>query len=409
MAESPSISPAAPIDRAIFRRRLRRAVLLPIVVTTGLAFLLLWQLLSLAAEFRSIESSDDVMAAIPRFHSDWIEMELGLGGYSATGDPALLARHEEYRGQVAADLEELNRLAADQPEVLRVLDEIETMQAEYLTQADADIAQAAALAAAPAGQPAQQGGPSPRVHFVPQMAEKVAELTTAAQTVRQERRDSVVGLARNVVIGSLIAAVILGFGLTFFSRRQLVRVSDDYECALELVRGQGVELLRLATHDTLTGLANRRLFRERLDEALRAAADNSSKTAVLYVDLDGFKQVNDRLGHAAGDQLLIGVAQRLTMSVRPGDTIARMGGDEFTVLATDLKSDDEAESLAKAIRASLTSPFVLERNTATVGASIGIAIATGADRDAEALLRHSDGALYQAKADGKSRYVVAAG
>ncbi|HEY7626968.1 MAG TPA: EAL domain-containing protein, partial [Ilumatobacteraceae bacterium] len=166
------------------------------------------------------------------------------------------------------------------------------------------------------------------------------------------------------------------------------------------------ELLHNALHDSLTGLANRALFRNRVEHALTRRARSGLDPAVIYLDLDGFKNVNDSLGHEAGDKLLREVASRLEAVVRSGDTVARLGGDEFGVLIEEsLNVELEAEEIANRTLEALTAPVTLGEAQVTVSASLGIA---HADRDstASSLLRDADVAMYEAKATGKSRWVV---
>jgi diguanylate cyclase (GGDEF)-like protein len=160
-----------------------------------------------------------------------------------------------------------------------------------------------------------------------------------------------------------------------------------------------------ALHDPLTGLPNRSLFLDRLEHALSVTARRESSVAVLFLDLDQFKLVNDSLGHAAGDELLSSVAPRLEQALRPGDTVARFGGDEFAVLAEDIGSERGATRIAERIAESLSRPFVLRDREHFVSASIGISIGTGSEQP-EALIRDADSALYRAKERGRGGYEI---
>jgi diguanylate cyclase (GGDEF)-like protein/PAS domain S-box-containing protein len=160
----------------------------------------------------------------------------------------------------------------------------------------------------------------------------------------------------------------------------------------------------LARYDQLTGLPNRSLALERLTSALRRAERGAAgTTAVLFIDLDSFKRVNDTLGHAAGDELLVAVAERLRRAVRPEDVIARFGGDEFVLVAEGLEGVAGARALADRVCASAHPPVRLGAHDVTVSASVGIAIAAPGDT-AEGLLAQADIALYRAKALGRSRH-----
>jgi diguanylate cyclase (GGDEF)-like protein len=162
------------------------------------------------------------------------------------------------------------------------------------------------------------------------------------------------------------------------------------------------ELTRQAFHDGLTGLANRALFRDRLDQALARAQRSAAPIAVLLIDLDGFKQVNDTLGHDAGDQLLQQVADRFADASRPGDTLARLGGDEFAMLLEDA-SESAAKTVATRLLQRLSDPVGVAGRQLTLGASIGIVAHRGRGRS-EDLIRHADVAMYAAKEAGRGRY-----
>ena len=166
-------------------------------------------------------------------------------------------------------------------------------------------------------------------------------------------------------------------------------------------------LAHQAFHDALTGLPNRTLFSERLGQALaRAGRGGQGLVAVLFLDLDNFKYVNDSLGHGAGDRLLVAVAERLRACLRPGDTAARLGGDEFTVLLEGVAGVGDATRVAERVMGALREPFGLGGRRLFVGASIGVALGeAGRDRP-EDLLRKADTALYQAKGEGKARYAL---
>ena len=162
------------------------------------------------------------------------------------------------------------------------------------------------------------------------------------------------------------------------------------------------QLIELALRDPLTGLGNRRLFSDRVTHALDRRGRRASRVAMLMLDLDHFKFVNDTFGHAKGDALLIAVAERLRCVLRAGDTVARLGGDEFAVLLEDLSHDEEADATALRIQQALDRPFRLDEREMFVRASIGIAWATDG-QDVDALMTDADVAMYGAKNAGRGR------
>jgi diguanylate cyclase (GGDEF)-like protein len=162
------------------------------------------------------------------------------------------------------------------------------------------------------------------------------------------------------------------------------------------------EIVYRANYDALTGLPNRNLLSERLGQAIKQARRESSSVAVMFVDLDFFKQVNDTLGHAIGDRLLQSVAERMRLCVRETDTIARLGGDEFVVLLADIESSAAAGVVAEKIISEMVTPFKLDGHEIHIGASIGITLFPDDGTDVETLFRNADLAMYRAKNAGRN-------
>ncbi len=190
----------------------------------------------------------------------------------------------------------------------------------------------------------------------------------------------------------------------FLSRGFAARAADGKAYRMA---GAQTETTDRRSYDALTGLANRALFLERVAEALgRASRRGRSAFAVLFIDLDHFKAVNDIHGHAAGDQMLIEVARRLEMCVRPGDTVARLGGDEFAVLVARMEAPEDATLVAERIQREMTATVSIGQDAVRPGASIGIALSHSGYEDAAEILRDADAAMYRAKADGRGRWEV---
>jgi diguanylate cyclase (GGDEF)-like protein/PAS domain S-box-containing protein len=166
------------------------------------------------------------------------------------------------------------------------------------------------------------------------------------------------------------------------------------------------ELAHQAFHDSLTGLSNRAVFRDRVDHALARSARHDSSLTVLLLDLDGFKMVNDSLGHDAGDDLLVAVGARIEAGARASDTVARLGGDEFAILLEEEGDEAQATAAADRVLRELAAPFEVRGREVFMRASIGIAISGGADANLDDLIRNADTAMYAAKAAGKGRYEI---
>jgi len=160
----------------------------------------------------------------------------------------------------------------------------------------------------------------------------------------------------------------------------------------------------MAYHDSLTGLPNRALLSDRLDCALKSSQRNDRKLALMFIDLDRFKNINDSLGHATGDHLLREVARRLCLAVRHSDTVARLGGDEFVVLLPDVGGAQECGQVADKIIEALATPFPFEGHSLHITPSIGISLCPDDGGDVDTLMRHADAAMYHAKASGRNNY-----
>ena len=196
-------------------------------------------------------------------------------------------------------------------------------------------------------------------------------------------------------------------GRCYSDAEQEMLLAFAHHASMALNDAKAMEEMRhMAYHDSLTGLPNRALFTEHLERSLARERRSGSQMAVLFLDLDRFKMVNDSLGHAAGDALLVAVGNRLVRCLRASDVAARLGGDEFAVLAEDAGDEKDAHALAERILDALREPIVVHGYELTVSASVGVAMSGNGESDAGALLRNADLAMYRAKLDGMGRYLL---
>ncbi len=184
------------------------------------------------------------------------------------------------------------------------------------------------------------------------------------------------------------------------------RIEEDLKRSNQELRESAHRLNHLVNHDVLTGLPNRKLFYERLEQALAQAEHHQHLVALLFVDLDGFKQINDTLGHGVGDLLLQAVGKRMTGCLRSSDTVSRLGGDEFTVILPSMTTADVAEKVAGKLLATLAKPFQIQEHSIAVTISIGISLYPLHGKDLDTLVKGADLAMYASKQSGKNRYMV---
>ncbi len=209
--------------------------------------------------------------------------------------------------------------------------------------------------------------------------------------------------------------LVLGYGRDITKRKRAKEELEGLNRTLEARVNERTAALAKANerlqfeafHDVLTGLPNRALFMDRLEQTLaRGKRDNDSAFAVFFLDFDRFKVVNDSLGHAAGDALLVAVGERLKQDLRPGDTVARLGGDEFTLLALDVRGEAEALALAGRLKALFIKPFCIEGRELHINASVGIVLSELGYSSAADILRDADIAMYRAKAAGRGEHAL---
>lgn len=222
------------------------------------------------------------------------------------------------------------------------------------------------------------------------------------------------GLSRGTIVGFLLATVpcatllvagsALGFNINEPIEIQLILA---LAVALALMAGASHDdkehAWTLATFDAVTGLPNRYMLMDRLEDALTSARRTKTTVAVMYIDLDHFKEVNDTLGHHAGDNLLKQAGERFGNAVRRSDTVARIGGDEFVVVLSSVDSIEGADHVARNVLPALEQPVSLGARVVTISASIGVAVHSTTSQTTDDVLRQADHAMYQAKSGGRNR------
>lgn len=222
----------------------------------------------------------------------------------------------------------------------------------------------------------------------------VALAVVAARTISRPIRETMDVLAR-------VARGDLSHQVEVRTRDEIGQMGDSLNDTLAILRDAFEQLRHSASHDGLTGLANRTLLRERL-HAAAPHAQSGVPVAMLFIDLDGFKEINDRHGHAAGDQLLVAVSNRLCAAVRGEDTVARLGGDEFAVLLDGMETEEDTYAVADRLLENIQDPVPYEETELHPRASIGVAMWRG-DIDVDRLMQNADLAMYAAKTSGKGK------
>lgn len=230
--------------------------------------------------------------------------------------------------------------------------------------------------------------------------ERINNVLKEMETYENTRLDEALHVRDNAYdkMWIMLAAVTLAlFGGAVWQYRRVNRIMHQ---AAE----SNAEMQHLANHDVLTGLPNRRLLQDRLDAHIAAAGKDGLSLAVMYMDLDGFKKVNDTIGHDAGDELLQSVARRLKAAIRSSDTVARIGGDEFIVVVPELDGPATVAQIAGTLVDAISKPYSIKGRTISVSASIGISVCPDNGTSSAELMNIADQALNQAKNSGKNRY-----
>ncbi len=240
-------------------------------------------------------------------------------------------------------------------------------------------------------------GPSPWQVALPYLFFAIAIFAASVKVTRARHLDLFDAIAGLCVVAAVLTRLVI-------TLVENLRLTGQMRLAVTTLRANQVELVHYALHDSLTGLPNRVLFGDRIEHTLARRSSPTRRVAVMLCDLDSFKDVNDTLGHPCGDEVLIAAADRLSSCVRPADTVARIGGDEFAILIDDASGVDEVASVAARVCSTMRTPFTVAGRDFIVQVSVGIAMANQYDTRSEKLLQDADVALYATKDAGGDDY-----
>jgi len=346
---------------------------------------------------RWVAHTHEVQKSLSQVLSILQDAETGQRGYLLTSEANYLEPYTIAIDRLDSVVAKLNNITSDNPNQQNRLVEIKPLIDKKLKELAETIflmdsrGQGSALSIVATGEGKK---------FMDQIRASIKEMEDEESALLKDReqvlyKNKVFALATEII--GIVLLILIGTFINFKARNLL---------SLQLKTEQ--KLRYMANHDTLTGLATRRLGLEYIPIAIAHARRNKNKAAVLFIDLDGFKAINDTLGHDAGDYLLQGVAERLSSCVREMDMVVRVGGDEFIIVMSNITSREDTALIAQKLIDALTKSFSLAGKEASIGASIGIALYPDHGQESESLIKLADEAMYQVKGNGKNHFVFAA-
>lgn len=342
---------------------------------------------------RLVRRTQEIVSRVTQAQQLVLDAESTGGGFLLVGDTRLLQRYQELLPRIDREVDALGELfAGNASDSAAVTDIRQCVGVRFsflsrLTQVRASQGIDAAARLAPTGTgPAEMG-------YVSTVLSELKNAQNAQLRAHLEQREHVMLKLWIITLAFIAAGVALAVWAYYSTRRASIeRQSHDRQKEY------------MARHDALTGLANRRYLQELLDAQIAHARRRNSVVALMYLDLDGFKEVNDTFGHDSGDELLIDVARRLRGALREGDVVARLGGDEFVASLPDLHAVADVDFVATKLIDVLSAPYALEAGEARISGSIGVAMFPRDGDSPKALLVAADRALYRAKTAGKNRF-----
>ncbi|MDB5811525.1 MAG: hypothetical protein JWN94_3647 [Betaproteobacteria bacterium] len=344
-----------------------------------------------------VASTEEIIGTLEEIQRAALDTESTARAYLISGDPELLNEYANLKPLISERIAEFRKLTGDNlTQQQRADDLLAAVHLRFVSMTRLMERRRVEGFNSVAGEAGIGKGREQMNAIKADIREMVAEQERILK-LRKKTRDKSV----HVVWATIAVMVVLGASmLTWIFYQTLVAVRQRQH-AEERAN-------HLAHHDALTGLPNRRLLQDRLAQAMTAATRHGHLLAIMYLDLDGFKTINDSLGHDIGDELLKEVAQRLLSTLRQEDTAVRLGGDEFVVGLMRLNQPADAEAAARKLIDALGKPYHLAGHDVVVTTSIGISVFPGNVKTSDELLKHADAALYKAKTAGKNRYCFSA-
>jgi diguanylate cyclase (GGDEF)-like protein len=369
-----------------------RNALISLVLTMILAGAVIWinvlGVVRISNNDDRLAHSDTIVMVLQILKEHLADVETGERGYIITGNESYLVPHEHGLNMVYKLRDELSRLLADEPTESNIASELSKRLDAKIAVSQANVL-ARKLGFEAARSRVMEGSGKREMDALQVILDKMSNTQSERhELLSLQRKEILQEMQRNIVIAAVMAISVL----LYLHLRLLRLMKARYEAEQHVHH--------LATHDVLTGLSNRRLMLAHMEQAMQRSKRNNKRMAILFLDLNGFKPVNDQYGHKAGDEVLNHVARRLSAAMRASDRVARFGGDEFVVLAEDVTDKADVCGIVGKVDAEICSPILLQKDVeVTISTSIGVAIYPEDGEDLETLLRTADTAMYASKKD----------
>lgn len=372
------------------RSNIKRTALISLILSFMLAGIVIGMatetLARLSHNTDRLIHSNTVMDAVDSLMAHMSDVETGERGYIITGNDNYLEPHEHGLAMVYRQRDEIVRLLADDSAEQDRLTNLAMLVDSKVAVSQSNV-QARKQGFDVARARVMEGAGKREMDALRVVLGEMSKAQSERRNELRSQRDSMMDeLKRNMAIAAVLFVAILSY--LYFYLMRMVSLMHEAE----------QQMVHLATHDVLTGLPNRRLMLEHLNQAIQRCVRHKKSMALLFLDLNGFKPVNDKYGHEAGDEVLKQVARRLSAAMRASDRVARLGGDEFVVMVEDIANKEDICDIVRKVDAEIERPILLkEQGEVAVSTSIGVAIYPRDGEDMETLLSNADTAMYEAK------------